>query len=353
MLGQGTYGQVYPARQGVVVKRLRRAISSHPHAVLVEAWLLHKYRHPHVVRGLGVRCRGDAHLELYMEDAGIPLDKALRRRRASTLPLLAQMLDGLAHLHAHGIMHRDLKPDNILVDAHGHARIADMGAAAVVGTPLGQVHRVTSLCYRSPEMLRRHPYDTSSDMWAMGCVLVNMIEIEQEWVQHPPPLFYHPAAAAAQEGSKTEEDAQLRCIIVELVRLHAQPTLEDPRGLRAGVAAVQQQAKEEDCPLRGWTSVTAHTFDEGPRLFPSAPPRWIQQLVLPLLRLAPARRAKARQLRQHPLLRRFSQETAPEESPSAQEMPARDLRTLRRLCSVSTRTARSTVQDCWIDLHKI
>ena len=226
MLGQGTYGQVYPARQGVVVKRLRRAISS----IRTPCWWK-----PGSCTNIAIRtwwragraCRGDA-LGAVHGGRGDPVRQSAAP--PSTLPLLAQMLDGLAHLHAHGIMHRDLKPDNILVDAHGHARIADMGAAAVVGTPLGQVHRVTSLCYRSPEMLRRHPYDTSSDMWAMGCVLVNMIEIEQEWVQHPPPLFYHPAAAAAQEGSKTEEDAQLRCIIVELVRLHAQPTLEDLRG---------------------------------------------------------------------------------------------------------------------------
>ena len=346
MLGQGTFGCVYPEIPGVVVKRLRRTVASHPHAVLVEAWLLHKCRHPHVVRGLGVRRGGPGRVELRMEDAGLPLDSALRRRRGSTLPLLAQILSGLAHLHAHGVLHRDLKPDNVLVDGRGHARIADLGAAAVADTPLGRAPRVTALAYRSPEMLCGLPYGPASDMWALGCVLVDMIEIEREWVRHPAPLFAGRAAAdpvSPEADSAPEADAQLRVVVTELVRLYAEPEAGDPSGLRAGAAALRRQGRDGACALRHWDPGLGDLdLERGPRLFPSTPPAWIRQLVRPLLHLTPRRRPGAAELRLHPLL-------APHRTPgAAPPMAASDMTTLRRMCSASTRAARATIDECWL-----
>ena len=351
VIGEGTYGRVccHPTIKGVVVKRLKHDATRHANYVLVEAWLLHKSRHPHLARGLGVRrCAGGGGVELYMADAGLPLNSALRRRLGGgTLPILYQVADGLAYLHAHNIVHRDLKPNNILVDAAGRARIADFGAAAMVDTPLGQARHITSLYYRSPEMLLHQPYGTSTDMWALGCVVVEMLCIQNEWEMYPAPLFcHHPAAPVLQEGSRQERAAQLRVVVYELMRLHAHPTPQDPTGLIAGRqhALAQFRAHCPELPIH--TEIKDET---SPIIFPCTPTKWVSQLVLPLLHVVPASRitASCLQRRARRLLLKGAGRTTIGEDRATKKMDPADVRTLRRMCCATPRQAQETMRECW------
>jgi len=87
---------------------------------------------------------------------------------------VAEVVLGLAHLHGLGILYRDLKPDNILLDEEGHCRISDMGLAVVTnGKSLRG--RAGTPGYWPPEMIQKQRYTYSADWWSLGCVLYELL----------------------------------------------------------------------------------------------------------------------------------------------------------------------------------
>ncbi len=102
----------------------------------------------------------------------IPVDEALGIAR--------EVADGLGHAHRHGVVHRDIKPGNILL-SEGHAIIADFGISKAIAEA-GSNERVTetgmaigSPTYMSPEQVTAEPIDERSDIFSMGCVLYEML----------------------------------------------------------------------------------------------------------------------------------------------------------------------------------
>tara|TARA_B110000977_G_scaffold26211_2_gene32549 strand:- start:3534 stop:4259 length:726 start_codon:yes stop_codon:yes gene_type:complete len=89
-----------------------------------------------------------------------------------------QMCAGIAYCHSHRVLHRDLKPQNVLVDQSTNAlKLADFGLARAFGIPVrAYTHEVVTLWYRSPEILlgARH-YSTPVDAWSIGCIFAEMI----------------------------------------------------------------------------------------------------------------------------------------------------------------------------------
>lgn len=87
------------------------------------------------------------------------------------------MLRGLAFCHARRTLHRDLKPQNLLIDRDGNLKIADFGLARTFGIPVRTyTHEVVTLWYRAPEILlgARH-YGCAIDMWSVGCIFAEMV----------------------------------------------------------------------------------------------------------------------------------------------------------------------------------
>ena len=89
-----------------------------------------------------------------------------------------QMCAGIAYCHSHRVLHRDLKPQNLLVDQSTNAlKLADFGLARAFGIPVrAYTHEVVTLWYRAPEILlgARH-YSTPVDAWSIGCIFAEMI----------------------------------------------------------------------------------------------------------------------------------------------------------------------------------
>ena len=84
-----------------------------------------------------------------------------------------QLCIGIAHLHRHGVMHRDLKPQNLLVDkARNILKIADLGLGRAFSVPVkSYTHEIVTLWYRAPEVLLGGThYSTPVDMWSAGCI---------------------------------------------------------------------------------------------------------------------------------------------------------------------------------------
>lgn len=90
---------------------------------------------------------------------------------------LWQMLKGIAFCHSHRVLHRDLKPQNLLVNKNGLLKLADFGLARAFGLPLrSYTHEVVTLWYKAPEvLLGAKIYTTSVDIWSIGCIYAEMV----------------------------------------------------------------------------------------------------------------------------------------------------------------------------------
>lgn len=83
----------------------------------------------------------------------------------------------MEYCHARRVLHRDLKPQNLLIDESRNLKLADFGLARAFGIPLrAYTHEVVTLWYRAPEILMgsRH-YSTAVDMWSIGCIFAEMV----------------------------------------------------------------------------------------------------------------------------------------------------------------------------------
>nr|NVI70833.1 Cyclin-dependent kinase 7 [Cucujiformia]NVI70853.1 Cyclin-dependent kinase 7 [Cucujiformia] len=109
----------------------------------------------------------DTDLEIIIKDNTIILTTA------NIKSYMLQTLQGLEYLHLNWILHRDLKPNNLLVNAAGILKIGDFGLAKLYGSPSRlMTHQVVTRWYRAPELLfGAKQYGTCIDMWAVGCIL--------------------------------------------------------------------------------------------------------------------------------------------------------------------------------------
>lgn len=90
---------------------------------------------------------------------------------------MRQLFDGLAYLHSHRILHRDLKPQNILIDHEGHIKLADFGLSRCFMIPVrAYTHEVVTLWYRAPELLLGSKlYGPAVDVWSLACIMSEIV----------------------------------------------------------------------------------------------------------------------------------------------------------------------------------
>ena len=83
------------------------------------------------------------------------------------------------YLHQRNILHRDIKPQNILLMGGGKDKIADFGISKAMSGGLGlNVSKIGTPIYTSPEVLRKQPFDFKIDIWALGCMIHYIASLE-------------------------------------------------------------------------------------------------------------------------------------------------------------------------------
>jgi tetratricopeptide (TPR) repeat protein len=186
LLAQGGMGTVYDAHD----EQGRRAAVKVIHAHLLhvadvrarfvrEAQATQRLDHPNVVRVLGVG-NDPAYLAVEFVDGGTVgslLERHGRLPLVVALELFAQMIAGLAAAHERGVVHRDLKPDNLLLSREGALKIADFGIAreldATAMTQTGST--LGTPAYMSPEQARAEVVDPRSDLYTAGVILYELL----------------------------------------------------------------------------------------------------------------------------------------------------------------------------------
>jgi len=186
-LGEGTYGIVYKAKNRetgeiVALKRIRLDSEDEgvPCTAIREISLLKELKHPNIVRLYDV-IHTEKKLTLVFEYLDQDLKKYLDEcggeiSRQTMKSFLYQLLRGVAFCHEHRVLHRDLKPQNLLINKKGELKLADFGLARAFGIPVRSYsHEVVTLWYRAPDVLMgSRKYSTPIDMWSAGCIFAEM-----------------------------------------------------------------------------------------------------------------------------------------------------------------------------------
>lgn len=186
-LGEGTYGVVYKAKDTVngelvamKVMRLEQEEEGVSATTLREITILRMMNHCNIVGMRNIMLKENS-LTLVFEHLDFDLRKLLiHYKKPLGVPLQKsygfQLLAGLYFMHTHRVIHRDIKPDNILLDLQGHLKICDFGLARFFTVPLRNfTEGVVTLWYRPPEILLHNDfYEVSIDIWSTGCVMAEM-----------------------------------------------------------------------------------------------------------------------------------------------------------------------------------
>lgn len=187
-IGEGTYGVVYKAKHidhGTILALKRIRLESEdegmPCTAIREIALLKELNHPNIVRLYDV-IHTERKLTLVFEYLDQDLKKFIdsvngKMAEGQIKSFLYQLFRGVNYCHQHLILHRDLKPQNLLINEEGELKLADFGLARAFGIPVrSYTHEVVTLWYRAPEVLMESTrYSTPLDMWSCGCIFAEMV----------------------------------------------------------------------------------------------------------------------------------------------------------------------------------
>lgn len=187
VLGKGGMGTVYRAEQvslhrQVALKVLKQEQTSDPKFVanfVAEARAAAKLQHPNVVSVFDVEHDGgtyyyamelmhDGSCEDWLKQNGVmPVDRALQ--------VIADAAAGLAYAESLGMVHRDIKPDNLMLDQHGAIKIADLGLASTSGDGSSEERAIGTPHFMAPEQVLNKDLDHRTDLYALGCTFYRLV----------------------------------------------------------------------------------------------------------------------------------------------------------------------------------
>jgi tRNA A-37 threonylcarbamoyl transferase component Bud32 len=244
-LGAGAFGEVFRARDAllgrdVAVKRIRLDAFAEPAQLeavkqrfVREAQVAARLHHPNIVTVHDIVAAGATSLIVMELVEGETLQSRLRARGrldlAETTLLLGQVASALDRAHASQVVHRDVKPANIMIEPSGHVKVMDFGIAkletAANLTSTGLIMGTPN--YMSPEQARGLKVDGRSDLFSLGCVLYECLT-----------------------GTRPFQAESVSGILVKILTEEPPPVDSRAAGLPPGVGAVLSRAMAKDPSAR-------------------------------------------------------------------------------------------------------
>ncbi|KAM4698716.1 serine/threonine-protein kinase 36 [Rhinophrynus dorsalis] len=248
LIGEGSFGRVYKGRRKhcgevVALKFIPKVGRSEKElrGLKREIQIMRDLRHPNIVRMLD-SCETEREVVVVTEYAEGELFQILEDDGSLSEELVravsAQLVSALYYLHSHRILHRDMKPQNILLGKDGTVKLCDFGFARELSLDTLMVRSIKGTpLYMSPELVLERPYDHRSDLWALGCIVYELLV-------GTPPFYTHS--------------------IFQLVSIITQQAVRWPRGVSPELKNFLQGLLTKDPGLRlSWPELLRHPFIKG------------------------------------------------------------------------------------------
>lgn len=194
-IGQGASGGVYTAKRAndeqlVAIKQMALAQQPKKDLIVNEIEVMRAAHHPNIVNFVDAYLHG-GELWVIMEYMnGGPLTDVVMHSILSEQQIAAvarECVTGLRHLHSQGVIHRDIKSDNVLLSMRGEIKLTDFGFCAQLSS--AQAKRMTMVgtpYWMAPEVVNRREYDARVDVWSIGILCIEMIEGEPPYLNENP-----------------------------------------------------------------------------------------------------------------------------------------------------------------------
>ena len=253
LLGRGGMGEVYLARDPVLDRDIAlKLIGSDLDDDAVrkrlaqEARAAGRLRHPNIVTTFDAgQHEGRAYIAMEYVP-GETLRSLIRRQAALPLRRRLELIEdacaGLAHAHHAGVIHLDIKPDNLMLDETGIVKVLDFGIARVVKSQtLVTNHLVGTLRYMSPEQISGRPLDRRSDVFSLGCAFYELVTYTPAYAGSFSEIVTRIAAGPIPSllAVVPEIDPRLDAVIRRAMAIDPSDRYDDLDDLRAELARIR------------------------------------------------------------------------------------------------------------------
>ncbi|KAI8914310.1 kinase-like domain-containing protein [Gorgonomyces haynaldii] len=241
-IGQGASGSVYTARSNrdgrmVAIKQMDLPAQHRKDLLVNEIIVMKESQHPNIVNYLdSFLFRTELWVVMELMEGGTLTDiidnNTLTETQISAIT--EETTKGLSHLHQRNIIHRDIKSDNVLLDAQGHVKITDFGFCAKLSADRSKRATMVGTPYwMAPEVVKQKEYGAKVDVWSLGIMAIEMIEGEPPYLEEEPlKALYLIATNGTPKLKKPERVSQVfkdflsRCLEVDVSRRATTEELE-------------------------------------------------------------------------------------------------------------------------------
>ena len=265
LLGRGGMAEVYLARDPVLDREVAVKLIAGPmdentgrRRLIREARAAGRLQHPNIVTIFDAgEHEGRPYIAMEYV-SGETLRSLIQRRVPMPLRQRLQLFEGacagLAHAHRAGVVHLDIKPDNLMVDESGTAKVLDFGIARVLkGEGLATKHILGTLRYMSPEQIAGDVFDHRSDIFSLGCALFEFLSYAPAYSGSTKEIVYRIASGPVPSLASVlpDIDPRIDALVARAMALEPGDRFQDLEELRAELASVGSDIAGDVVPAIG------------------------------------------------------------------------------------------------------